>query len=324
MKWYRGIIFILFVSRAFASPLAPVEKNSKLKGVYIVDFKGHPLIERKKEGADSVKTAAMKKGEVIRGQAIIHTDSRSEVIVQLEPHVKIKIYPESELHFPMIQWESGTMEEMFLKFGRIRWQSTAQSQIWLRSDLFESQFPSGVFVVNYNPKAPQVQLMSFDGQMDFQEKNGEQSVSLSAGKKIHFLGQLEEGEIAYDVLLKGKKIPKGQKSQIEDLSSEDVSNYSYDAEQKALEAKAKKALAQKAPSRKNEICKKPNGIFNECAWICENNPKDQTRCRLDLQRVRCVRSRCNANGQWAEPYELDRSGADKICGLKPVVQACDY
>lgn len=329
MKSFSWVCLIFIFELASAKGNHPaVNKHhaGKLENVYVVDLKGRPQIERKKEGAESAKATAFQKGEKIRGQAIIHTDAQSEIVIQLEPDVKIKIYPNSEVHFPMIHWEGGAIEEIILKSGRIRWQSTASSKIQLKSDLFDSIFPSGTFVIIYNPKTPQVELISLEGNIAFQEKNGEESVQLSSGKKVHFLGQLDDGEIAYDVLLQGRKIPKGHKSQVEDVSPEDIKNYSYEAEKKALELKAKKIKEAAVPkkTRKDEICRNPNGLFNECSWVCENNPKDQSHCRMDLAKVQCVRYRCNANGQWAERSEVERSSGAKICGRQPVVQACDY
>lgn len=72
------------------------------------------------------------------------------------------------------------------------------------------------------------------------------------------------------------------------------------------------------------ICSSPSGDFNQCAWICNNNPKGEKKCRTDLPTVDCVRKRCNANGRWAEETRLPASFQDMCDGIKPLIKPCDY
>lgn len=298
---------------------------AKPENFFIFEFKGRPQIVHLQEKADISKVSEPRQNKAIRGQAILRTDDKSEITIQVDPSIKLKIYPDSEVFFPNIVWESGQIENFILKRGRIRWEAEVASKIKLESDLFESRLPAGIFLISYNPKTPQIQILCFKGEIDFQEKNGENSLLLKAGKKAHFLGKIEDGEIVYDILLHGRKIPKGQKSQIEDINAEEIKKYSREEELK-LEKNQKKKAAEiaKKSLRKDEICQNPAGIFNECAWICEGNPKEQKKCRLDLARVKCVRKRCNANGIWSEPLGLDKASGSKICQVNPVVQTCDY
>ena len=309
------LISLLFSTSAFA----------KAENFFISEFKGHPKIVHLQERADVSKISEPSKNKTIRGQVTLRTDDKSEMTIHVDPAIRLKIYPDSEVFFPNIIWESGKAESFTLKKGQIRWEAEASSPIKLESDLFEASLPAGVFLISYNPKTPQIQVLCFKGEFNFQEKDGESSLQLKAGKKAHFLGKIEDGEIAYDILLHGRKIPKGQKSQIEDISPEEIKKYSREEELKLeKKQKAKAAEAAKKSLRKDEICKSPGGIFNECAWICEANPKEQKKCRLDLPKVKCIRKRCNANGIWSEPLELDKPTAEKICQATPVVQACDY
>ena len=80
----------------------------------------------------------------------------------------------------------------------------------------------------------------------------------------------------------------------------------------------KKSVVTRLPS---QICEKPLAELNQCQWSCEDNPKKSKTCAVE-NGAKCVRSRCNANGQWAEAYELPND--KNRCGLKPVVDACDY
>ncbi|MBX3022008.1 MAG: FecR domain-containing protein [Bdellovibrionales bacterium] len=86
---------------------------------------------------------------------------------------------------------------------------------------------------------------------------------------------------------------------------------------------AKNMVKRKKPVKEVEICKDPKGFFDQCAWKCVGNPGGEKTCRTDLPQVSCMRSRCNANGQWADETKL----APKTGTCPPVgfaVKACDY
>lgn len=83
---------------------------------------------------------------------------------------------------------------------------------------------------------------------------------------------------------------------------------------------AKRATA----SKESEICRKPKGLLNQCQWKCEGNPAEAKSCRTDLPQVRCVRSRCNANGEWAEETRLPASSHSSCPAQGFMVKDCDY
>jgi hypothetical protein len=86
-------------------------------------------------------------------------------------------------------------------------------------------------------------------------------------------------------------------------------------------AKAPKVKHQ----REAEICQKPKGYFNQCAWTCVGNPAKEKACRVDLPNVACVRTRCNGNGQWADETRLNSAEAKGLCpGEGVTVKDCDY
>lgn len=72
------------------------------------------------------------------------------------------------------------------------------------------------------------------------------------------------------------------------------------------------------------ICSEPHARFNSCQWTCKGNPEGETKCRTDLKGVACVRSRCNANGVWAEQIRVPASSGRSCDGMKSVVGPCDY
>ncbi len=73
------------------------------------------------------------------------------------------------------------------------------------------------------------------------------------------------------------------------------------------------------------ICEKPAAKLNQCSWKCEGNPAGAKTCRTDLEHVRCVRQRCNANGQWADETRLPAATSQTTCpATGQTVNPCDY
>ncbi len=85
-----------------------------------------------------------------------------------------------------------------------------------------------------------------------------------------------------------------------------------------------KGLSRKA-KRDVEICDRPKGFFNQCAWTCVGNPSGEKNCRVELPQVSCVRTRCNANGKWADEKKLPLNEAKGMCpATGATVKPCDY
>jgi hypothetical protein len=74
----------------------------------------------------------------------------------------------------------------------------------------------------------------------------------------------------------------------------------------------------------DRVCKNPSAAFNMCAWKCSNNPEGEKRCRTDLPKVSCQRTRCNANGDWADAVNLPANHGDDCPAQGASVKNCDY
>jgi FecR protein len=122
------------------------------------------------------------------------------------------------------------------------------------------------------------------------------------------------------VPVKGELTPVSKMTDEQMLDLNRVTAFDVPIAEPIKVAKTKKVVAdQNMP-----ICDSPSAGLNECAWICENNPKGETKCRTDLPHVSCVRRICNANGQWSSPTRLPASYNESCKGEEPVVKSCDY
>lgn len=87
-----------------------------------------------------------------------------------------------------------------------------------------------------------------------------------------------------------------------------------DSRLKELEFESRVDVAR-APKRKGggpevEICNQPKGYLNQCSW--------------NLEDGRCIRRRCNANGNWAEFTKLPAASASACAPSGFTVKDCDY
>lgn len=315
--WVISVFTLVFTEVSWAAPKYPM--ISGLTGpVRWFD-------KDQKEGKPRAKQVLIEKGA-------LETGPKAEVTLQLDEQRRLVLLPDSRLELPSISWESGEAPVVILKRGSFRWQEKPGKKynIALRSDLFEFLSPQGDFVFSFHPAEASAEVKVVQGSMEFSAMNGEDTALVAAGQKCRFQGVREAGEIVYDVLLKGKKIPRGKLGQVENFTDEEVKFYS-EARLKKVEAAEKKKRVEAARKReeksraKDDICTEPNAKLNQCVWLCENNPKKEKKlCRVELPEVHCVRKRCNANGEWAEATEISKEKASVQCAAQSVVKACDY
>lgn len=76
-----------------------------------------------------------------------------------------------------------------------------------------------------------------------------------------------------------------------------------------------RAKIQKPALPEKDICDKPKGKFNQCKWVCVSDAGKKKECG------KCMRTRCNANGEWAEETELPENSCSRTGTL---TKPCDY
>ncbi|MGZ3745129.1 MAG: hypothetical protein ACXWRA_15160 [Pseudobdellovibrionaceae bacterium] len=269
-------------------------------------------------------------GRTLIEKASLETGA-GQVLLQLDAKRHLHLYPQSHLEIPSISWESGEVPLIILKRGAFHWEEAAGKtyNIALSSDLFEFLSPPGEFVFSYDPKKAFAEVKVIRGSLEFSALNAEDVALVAAGQKCAFQGVVENNEIVYDVLLKGKKIPRGKLGLVESFSNEEKKIYSVKQQKKEQIQRRQKELAEKRakepPREKDEICDQPRGKLNQCVWVCENNTKKEKNvCHLEKPEVHCFRQRCNASGEWAEKTEIPKEKASLACAAEPSVKECDY
>ncbi len=264
------------------------------------------------------KSKILKSETRLKEKAWLRTSENSELQLALSPNEEISVEADSELQIPVINWQNGAVKELRLRKGSLRIHCGEVCSQHLLTDLSDTGLTSGDFAINYDPKIPSIHFSVFRGEVAFRGLENESSVTLKAGDSVQFVGAIENDEVAYDVLLQGRKVAKGHLENVSRISAEEMAKY----QEKIKKAQKKPSPILKAKPGPNQICLEPLGKLNECAWTCEKNPKKDKICNL-AKGAQCVRSRCNANGVWAEREVLADSQKTK-CQTKALVEACDY
>lgn len=259
----------------------------------------------------------IRRGMSLKDKVVIRSQAKSELRLALNEKATLILGPETEVELPEITWNDGGVSEIILRKGQIRYICQSECERKLVTVIFESVLPVGDYLLSYDPLLARVELAVIAGEAPFRGLENENSVVLHAGERASFQGLLENQEPAFDTLLKGRKVARGQLSEVQKIPEAEI--------KKLKNSEADRLKALKAPPKKkrksSQICAKPFGEFQQCAWVCEGKNKSKKECQVD-KGATCVRMRCNANGEWADRMELTAS--QNKCLAKPLVGMCDY
>lgn len=330
MKRFSLVVLSLFALTAKAETAAvkalatEVPAKAETKTPKVLALRGKVSLVT---GRDEAMTPA-KVGIRLVEQAEIQTGTDGWVKIQLDPRRELTLFSGTKLKMPAIRWEGGEVPRLILEQGTLRLTAaTADKAVRLQSVLFDLSPGEGDFVFRFSPAIPEAELQVVKGEQFFGALNAEDSVLVKSGENVVFRGALEDGEIAADILLQGKRIPRGKLGPVEKMGTVQMAPYlEEEARAQVAAKKAKEVARQRADNdlKAGVICASPRGQLNDCAWTCRGNPKKSKTCQFGRAGVTCVRERCNANGKWAEPFTLTDEDARLRCQGSPVVAACDY
>ncbi|HPI40838.1 MAG TPA: hypothetical protein PLJ21_08525 [Pseudobdellovibrionaceae bacterium] len=287
----------------------------------VTEVKGKSWIEISGKAQERLKPKTL-----IRENLSLETTEKSHLILSVKEKIFLRLNENSKIEVPAITWETLEFSYIDFKFGDIIWEaenvsSEKRVDLILKNELLYLTLPlQGKFQFIYKPELAQIEVRVYEGEIEFSQMNAEVSQKIKSGQKIKFQGLRGEDGIEYDLLLKGKKIPKGFLTPIEPMTTQDLKIFKdlYEKPQKK-----KTIVSKNLRSTGPLICDQPRGEFNQCRWVCEQNPKGEKKKCLIESGARCVRSRCNANGQWADAMVLE-GGARLKCQARPLVEPCDY
>lgn len=165
------------------------------------------------------------------------------------------------------------------------------------------------FITSYLPK---------DGRMVSEIRTLEGLVRLQSTGAIKAKIDIPAGTFAAVIAAEDESI-KAEKTQLSPLYKIHESDLQRLKVEEFLASKPDTTFSRTFASTELPICNDPVGYFNQCSYTCINNPKGESRCRVDLPGVACVRRLCRANGRWEDP----RAQSNRCTGTEPTVQTCD-
>ncbi len=250
------------------------------------------------------------------------TANKDEIKIQLNGFDSITIYEKSKVQVFDLNLDSGFISELYFISGKIRYSSLFRlpgkknDNFTLKTAFFDLKINGLVdFYVDLDLSKPQVTVRSIDGVLPLEFFSFEKKVTLRPGEMVTFIGEPSDDKqgIRYDILLDGKKIPRGSLGGVVKF---DLSGYLAEEKRlkndemnrkKVIELKRLEKIKKLKEFEDSFLCKKPFGQKDQCAW--------------KLDSGKCFRKRCNVSGQWGDLIERPIT---KNCKPDWHVSACDY
>ena len=158
------------------------------------------------------------------------------------------------------------------------------------------------------------------GKVELSDTTGEEKRVVSENQKASYV---VESKSVFDKKEINEFVKKGYMTPLYKLSKQEIKELEWET---SMQAKRATASVEKTQTKTTTsyVCEKPQAELNQCYWQCVGNPRGEGRCRIDLPQVKCVRKRCNANGEWADPARIPASQISNCPATGITVKDCDY
>jgi len=278
---------------------------------------GHVFVNR-----DNTESRLYINNKVFEGDAIrTSPDAKFKAVLLDKSEVLLMPNSKTVLNKKLEQKSEGTVIE--LMYGTVRSKVTKASLPNPNGFKFEVHTPSAVagvrgtdFVTTYYEGSQITKVQTLEGEVQLSDKKRVEKVNIPGGYYASFVLDSQSPDRHQASL---KYVDEGFLTPLAKLNTEqlkDIVSQVTDEPSKEMAV----IYALKEPV----ICSKPSAQFNQCSWQCVGNSRKNKNCRTDLPNVRCVRKRCNANGEWAEETRLPAQEAHDCPAHGLRVERCDY
>lgn len=170
-------------------------------------------------------------------------------------------------------------------------------------------------LIDVNLKEAKLNVCNFSSDFKLELFHHETDQTLKANEGVRFNGSLDKsGQIAYDLLLEKRKIPKGKWAEKEVCLADQIQKIQDQVvafHLKTMQDLEKARLAKIAEKKRNDLiylCHEPYGKLDQCHFILRQN--------------KCIRERCNAEGKWTDQTEI--GVVKNLCSPQGEVKGCGY
>ena len=296
--------------------------TTTLAGIPILkSFVGSPVVQL----TDGLKITPTK-GKQIEQTFTVKTSTHEQIKIELGKDFYVIVFPESSMKVEgyYITKVDYKVKSVIFNSGRFYLKNGSNVPddltVNYQSDFFiwknTEKTNQREFFVEINPAIAQARFCAGTQGLSASIFDHESVKNLKYQEGASFHGVLDkDGELEFDLLLEGRKVPKGEwkesftcdfkqiLKEMNDLEASEVAKIKKNEQQKKAADKKRKIEYDKS------LCHEPNGQFNECLWKWEEKL--------------CVRYRCDGQGQWKDRQQLPKKN-NYHCETKPKVSACDY
>lgn len=260
----------------------------------------------------------------------IKTNENQFVKIKMNDAYILNIYNNTEVQVvSSLSTDNITMYSVQIKTGQV-YIHTINSEknevkaakndylLQLESDFFDWQLSIDHkinLLINYDSAKAQIDFCNKADSFDIALFNHEKVQKLQALQSVAFQGITENNKLAFDILLKGRKIPKGLWQEPKLCSFTKIE----DLEKKLATSEIQNSKSAIAILRKKNELKK----FNDAKYLCHNPYGQMNECSWVLSGQKCYRTRCDAGGQWSDRQQILTVTANG-CSKSATVTKCDY
>ncbi|MCC2677674.1 MAG: hypothetical protein K0R29_250 [Pseudobdellovibrio sp.] len=284
----------------------------------IISWQNSPLVV-----FDNKAQAVLSKKGLLKRPFALVTASRDELQLSVNHFDRLTVYEKSKLQVLDFANDGEIIADLYLLNGKIRYTKNFRGKdkvsgfdITVKSAFFDLKVSKPVdFFIELNMNEAWVEIKVIKGSLPLEFFAYEKKVTLVEGQKARFQGErsADKTGIQYDFLLGGRKVPKGQLSEVSDF---DTAAYL-----KADEAVRLKEIQRKKESEAKRLEKIRKQKEYEDSFLCKNPFAHKDQCAWYLEDKKCFRKRCNASGSWGDIIERPVTAN---CKPQPVVAPCDY
>ncbi len=278
------------------------------------------------------KKINLTKNRILNQDLKIQTTEKQFIKILLNQNFELSIFNDAEILIQSIFTTEGyPSTSVQLLHGQIAFRKIQKntddkakllSKVRLSSEFFEWDFDQDSkfdFWVKFDQKKASIEFCNRDKNLDVVLFDHEKKINLLNLEGVIFDGELTASKlpqkIAFDVLLKGRKIPKGHwqdklKCNFDQVIQKEKLIVAADnLEKKNANVAVQKIKNLKILNDSKFLCHLPYGQLHDCAWI--------------KSAGQCVRTRCNAEGKWSDSQIIVNEDALK-CTPQFAVHSCDY
>lgn len=295
--------------------------ESKQVGVFALVRGEVKLISKGNELVVKVGTSVREKDVVVtNGESVAKIIMQDKNVLYISKNSRLKIKG-----FESAEDKGYSTSTLDLVYGKIRSQVVTKNK-FADKPTFKVRTPSAVagvrgtdFIVTHVQNGDVTKVETLSGTVELGGYGSDEKTLIKKGQYASYVvlaSNNRTGTFSDDDI--GSFIHKGFLTPVYQLSDQQYEKLNIETEFR--EDGSDRIIAE---SKNSPICSKPKGDLNQCAWICENNPTGESKCRTDLANVKCVRYKCDANGRWSHEERVPANSSG-FCQSAPVVGNCNY